>query len=144
MGIRWLVRDQARCHPQWSSQASLPVSKSQRRQSLLTRERRHLASGPSLNVQGSSKAGTRERVTCADLALCTVQDEGVGGHAEVTGALSQGEMGRGDGGQTGVLRGVLSTFPFIPGRKGQVGPFLAATVDKLFILSVLQLSHRTR
>lgn len=35
----------------------------------------------------------REPITCAELALSGVQDEGVGSHAEVTSALSQGEMG---------------------------------------------------
>lgn len=37
----------------------------------------------------------RELITCAELALSDVQDEGVGSHAEVTGALSQGEMAEG-------------------------------------------------
>lgn len=32
-------------------------------------------------------------VTCADLALCDVQEEGVGIGAEVTGALNQGRRG---------------------------------------------------
>lgn len=32
-------------------------------------------------------------VTCAELGLRDVQDEGVGSHTEVTGALSQGETG---------------------------------------------------
>lgn len=64
------------------------------------------------------RAEVRGRVTCADMALRVVQDEGVRSHTEVTGALGQGEMGGVEEGhcQAPAVPGAPTLWPF-PGSE---------------------------
>lgn len=69
----------------------------------------------------------RELITCAELALSDVQDEGVGSHAEVTSALSQGEMGEGEGAESHDTRALRGAWcPRLQPR----GPLSSLRVDK--------------
>lgn len=58
----------------------------------------------------------REFITCAEMAFCDIQDEGIRSHAEVTGALSQGGMrGVEDSYHSRALGGARCPWPQPPG-----------------------------